>query len=262
MTNNKIFNQNGVQVELCECKGSTLAILLQEIVFSYKGIFYTIPIGFRSDGASLPKFFWRLIGHPFDMSYLREAIIHDYLYKYQICSRKESDKFFFKILKDNNLGFKRYLIYIGLRAGGWVSWNRHKKKLINYEKFLEYSKVVSKRYSLKGKTVCSVWTIEILKNLENKIYHGYAPEIIKYFLRSTDSFFRLPLYILYFKYIIGGTYADFLRANNDFEENSLKLVKKHYSKFNFRYYFFIKETKRLKKLYDLFGWVIFNKKSN
>lgn len=125
---NNLLHQNGIKVELYQKKNETWVILLQEIVFSYKGQLYTIPVGFKSDGASLPRFFWRLIGHPFDMAYLREAIIHDYLYKYQPCTRKEADRFFFNLLEDNNLGIKRHLIYWGLRIGGWVAWNKHKRK--------------------------------------------------------------------------------------------------------------------------------------
>lgn len=122
-------NQN-VKVSLQYEDGVTYAVLEEEIVFSLKGQLYTIPVGFKSDGASLPRFFWRLIGHPFDMAYLREAIIHDWLYKYQPCTREEADKFFCDILEDNGLGFRRRLIYTGLRIGGWVAWNEHREKLI------------------------------------------------------------------------------------------------------------------------------------
>ena len=125
---NKVLHQNGIKVELYDKNGETWAILLEKIVFSYKGQLYTIPVGFRSDGASLPRFFWRIIGHPFDMAYLREAVIHDYLYKHQPCTRKEADRFLFVLLEDNNLGIKRYLIYWGLRIGGWVAWNKYKRK--------------------------------------------------------------------------------------------------------------------------------------
>lgn len=258
----RTFNQNGIQVELCETNGITIAVLLQEIIFSYKGQLYTIPVGFRSDGASLPRFFWRLIGHPFDMSYLREAIIHDYLYKYQVCTRKEADRFFFVLLEDNNLGFKRYLIYIGLRIGGRVSWNNHKKYLVDYDKFLGYSKVISNLCSLKGAEVCDSWDIETLKSLEDKIWNGYAPEIIKYFVKSLLPVFRITLYILYFKYSLGGKGVDFFRVNEEFQENSLKLIKARYYKFDPRRYLLTRKIKRIKKLYDLFGWVIFNKKSS
>lgn len=89
----------------------------------------TVPQGFESDGCSIPRILWRVVGHPFDMKYLKEAILHDYLYATQPCTRKEADKTFRDELKKNNkLGaVKRFLIYQGVRTGGWVAWNNHKK---------------------------------------------------------------------------------------------------------------------------------------
>lgn len=37
------------------------------------------PKGFECDGASIPPFFWPIVGHPFSGSSLRAAIIHDAL---------------------------------------------------------------------------------------------------------------------------------------------------------------------------------------
>lgn len=38
-----------------------------------------IPAGFISDGASIPRAAWSIIGSPFD-EYLEECVVHDYLY--------------------------------------------------------------------------------------------------------------------------------------------------------------------------------------
>ena len=256
---NNLLHQNGIKVELYQKKNDTWAILLQEIVFSYKGQLYTIPVGFKSDGASLPRFFWRLIGHPFDMAYLREAIIHDYLYKYQPCIRKEADRFFFNLLEDNNLGIKRYFIYWGLRIGGWVAWKKHKRKLKNYTKFLKFSKALSNYCSMRGASLYNTCDVSTLKRLYNKIYYGYSSEIGRYYVRKLNPIFRTALYILYFNYEIGGDKSDFLRVNNEFEQNSLKIIRTRYYKFDIRRYFAMKQIKKCKRLYDLFGWVIWNK---
>jgi len=38
---------------------------------------HAVPAGFHTDGASIPRFFWRIIGHPFG-PYLAAAIVHDW----------------------------------------------------------------------------------------------------------------------------------------------------------------------------------------
>lgn len=40
-----------------------------------------IPAGFESDGASVPRFFWRCVFPPNDTRALRAAFIHDYVYR-------------------------------------------------------------------------------------------------------------------------------------------------------------------------------------
>ncbi|MDY5837087.1 MAG: DUF1353 domain-containing protein [Treponema sp.] len=45
-------------------KCSTYAVLLKEYSFSYKNEKQTIPAGFISDGASIPRIFWRLLDPP------------------------------------------------------------------------------------------------------------------------------------------------------------------------------------------------------
>ncbi|HIE98682.1 MAG TPA: DUF1353 domain-containing protein, partial [Fuerstia sp.] len=38
-----------------------------------------VPAGFVSDGASIPRLFWAIIGPPIGSSHLLPAIVHDYL---------------------------------------------------------------------------------------------------------------------------------------------------------------------------------------
>ena len=102
---------------------------LEDISFNIHGIIYTVPAGFVSDGCSLPRFFWRLIGNPLQADWIEEAVLHDWLYKFQPVSRREADKIFFMVLNKPILRIRRYLIYIGLRLGGWIAWNNHKKAL-------------------------------------------------------------------------------------------------------------------------------------
>ena len=38
-----------------------------------------VPVGFTTDGASIPPLFWPMVGHPYSPSSLRAAILHDFL---------------------------------------------------------------------------------------------------------------------------------------------------------------------------------------
>lgn len=89
----------------------------------------TVPRGFESDGCSMPRLFWRTFGHPFDMRYLREAILHDWLYRYQPCDRKTADRIFRAALIGRVGSVRRWAIYWGLRIGGWLAWRRNRKRL-------------------------------------------------------------------------------------------------------------------------------------
>ena len=75
------------------------------------------------DGASIPRVLWSLIGSPFEFSY---SICHDILYQAELMTRAEADWEFILILKLKGVGWvKRNAMWLGLRAGGWVTWNKH-----------------------------------------------------------------------------------------------------------------------------------------
>ncbi len=81
-----------------------------------------VPIGFVTDGASVPKIFWSI----FDPTgpYLKAAVIHDYLYNTKMFSRKMCDDLFLEAMKASGVGFfTRQTIYRAVRLGGWVAYN-------------------------------------------------------------------------------------------------------------------------------------------
>ena len=144
--------------------GETVVVLYADMAYYTSKGCIVVPKGFESDGCSMPRFFWRIFGHPFDMQYLREAILHDWLYKEQIFDRATADRLFREELqksaqfardtvkmqiledypsipdRDLDREYKRRLkevkvlsdwkiacIHRGLRWGGWKAWNDHKK---------------------------------------------------------------------------------------------------------------------------------------
>lgn len=89
---------------------------------------YIVPSGFITDFASIPKVFQWLISK--FGKYDKAAVLHDYLYFTGCETRKESDIIFFEAMIVLLVKWwKRRAIYRGVRVGGWVAWNKHRRKL-------------------------------------------------------------------------------------------------------------------------------------
>ena len=111
--------------------GETVAVLLSDLAYYTSIGWITVPKGFQSDGCSMPRMFWRVFGHPFSMWFLREAILHDWLYWEQPCDRKTADRVFKEKLKQSSraLNYWRiFCIHAGLRLFGWMAWNNNQRK--------------------------------------------------------------------------------------------------------------------------------------
>lgn len=83
-----------------------------------------VPVGFLTDLGSVPQLFWNIIppiGKP-----LRGYVLHDFLYATQLYTRSKSDEILLEAMGVAGVSFiKRWTIYLGVRAGGWVSWYKH-----------------------------------------------------------------------------------------------------------------------------------------
>lgn len=81
----------------------------------------TVPVGFVTDFASIPRAFWSLL-RP-DGSYAYAAVIHDYLYWTQTTSRETSDLILKLAMADFKIdGVDAGAIYKGVRLGGAGPW--------------------------------------------------------------------------------------------------------------------------------------------
>ena len=92
---------------------------------------FVVPQGFVSDGASIPRVLWPIIGQPFDFRWRKEAVLHDFFYRaeHKIVSRKLADQIFYDSLRDNGLRYtKAQSMYIGLRLFGWAAWSSSLKE--------------------------------------------------------------------------------------------------------------------------------------
>jgi len=88
------------------------------------GEIITVPVGFITDGASIPKFVWSITGGPWG-EYLYAAIPHDYLYYTKKMTRKGADKVFLKIMVYLGVSEWKYrIMHRAVRDWGWIPWNK------------------------------------------------------------------------------------------------------------------------------------------
>jgi hypothetical protein len=84
-----------------------------------------IPIGFESDGASIPQFMWSIVGHPFQKNVRPAAILHDYLYRNKLFTRKRCDQIFYDAMRYETVSyFKAQSFYISVRNFGKLSYKK------------------------------------------------------------------------------------------------------------------------------------------
>ena len=89
----------------------------------YKGL--TVPAGFSSDGASVPRFFWRIVFPPGDQRAIRAAFLHDWIYRTHPAgwSREAADGLFLNVLLEDGVPkSSAYLAYWGVRLFGGAAW--------------------------------------------------------------------------------------------------------------------------------------------
>lgn len=85
---------------------------------------YTVPHGFITDGASVPRFFWWLCP-PMQPCYLAAAVLHDYLYSTKPVDRKVADLTFYRVMiEDGEQMWRAYVMYRAVRWFGWIAWRR------------------------------------------------------------------------------------------------------------------------------------------
>ena len=87
----------------------------------------TVPKGYLSDGASVPRILWRLLSPPIDPITLTPSIVHDWLYDHGSAlglTRIEADAWYADALHQNGYpAWKCLLTYAGTRLGGGSRWN-------------------------------------------------------------------------------------------------------------------------------------------
>lgn len=99
---------------------------------------WTVPHGMETDGASIPRAFWRVVGHPFDSEIIYAALLHDAAYQGRLMrdglpaalTRAEADALFLAVMTGITVGnatvsvswIMRKLIYRAVRMFGGSSF--------------------------------------------------------------------------------------------------------------------------------------------
>jgi len=98
--------------------------LLADLTYQAKsGETITVPKGFETDLASIPRIFHSII--PVNGKHRSPAIIHDYLYVVQDRTRSEADAIFLESMEQVGVRWtQRQAMYWAVRVGGWMPWNQ------------------------------------------------------------------------------------------------------------------------------------------
>lgn len=91
------------------------------------GTNYTVPAGFVTDGASIPRALWTLVGAPLD-TYAEAAVLHDYLYRTGCVDKTRADDLLLEAMAALDVGwFTRRTIYLGVHWFGGPAWAANRK---------------------------------------------------------------------------------------------------------------------------------------
>lgn len=89
------------------------------------GVSIDVPKGFVTDFASIPRPLWSVYS-PHDQ-YSRAAVVHDYLYWSQLCTREQADNLFMIAMKESEVSeVTRNIIYSAVVAGGESAWETNR----------------------------------------------------------------------------------------------------------------------------------------
>lgn len=90
----------------------------------------TVPEGYVTNGATIPRILWTITGHPLSTDFIEPALVHDYL-----CERAEQERsyqgrvwadatFLYLLVKNNVPAWKSILMYYTVRINGWITFWR------------------------------------------------------------------------------------------------------------------------------------------
>lgn len=92
----------------------------QDLVYQGRDETFIVPKDFETDLASVPRLFQNII--PPSGFHNKAAVVHDYLYRTDIVSRRDADGIFRRIMKENGVGVvRRWVMWSAVRLFGWMA---------------------------------------------------------------------------------------------------------------------------------------------
>ena len=87
-----------------------------------------VPEGFQTDLESIPRVLPLAYAILYGTAH-KAAVVHDWLYTTGSVSRKTADDIMYEaIVATKEPKWKAWAIWAGLRTGGWVRWNQHRRE--------------------------------------------------------------------------------------------------------------------------------------
>lgn len=87
---------------------------------------YAIGFNWQTDLSSVPRvvLLWLLVGGDAPAS----AVVHDWLYRTGILTRAQADRVFYDLIQIEGYSTaKAWVMWMGVRAGGWISWRKYRR---------------------------------------------------------------------------------------------------------------------------------------
>lgn len=117
-------------LDLREMEDGEHFLLIDAITYRAKdGATYLVPAGTVTDFASTPRVLWNLLP-PFG-KHTRASVLHDWLYQTAPAgmSRDTADSLFREAMAVCGVAWAvRATMWAGVRAGGWVPWDRYRRQ--------------------------------------------------------------------------------------------------------------------------------------
>ena len=87
-----------------------------------------VPEGFQTDLESIPRVLPLAYAILYGTAH-KASVVHDWLYTKGNISRKIADDTLYEAIRvTGEPRWKAWAIWLGVRAGGWIAWNRHRKE--------------------------------------------------------------------------------------------------------------------------------------
>lgn len=96
--------------------------LASDLVYHGNKDIFTVPAGFKTDFASVPKIFWNIL--PPTGRYTKAAVLHDWLYTTHATSKEDADGLFRRIMEEEDVGvIKRNIMWLAVKFFGGSAYN-------------------------------------------------------------------------------------------------------------------------------------------